>query len=352
MIAALVPIASRAPIGATVVGLDTGNPQMRLVIAVLMASAILALALALLLMSGDQRSGLEKRLTGFGLDEPEDGPDPLAAPRDQQLAETRFMQEMVGFTGRLADRVGLLNRVEDKLEQADLPLRPPEAIFFYLAGVFVVLLGALLLLPLGAAIVFSLVASIVPIGWLEFRRKRRVRRFETQLPDVLNLLAGSMRAGFSFSQGLEAVADEASEPSRRELQRVFAESRLGRPIEDALEESANRMHSVDLIWSVMAIRVQREVGGNLAELLDTVARTMTERERLKQEIFSLTAEGRLSAWILGVFPVAFAGVLFMVQPNYMRVLFESPIGMMAVVASAVLAGFGFVWLRKLMRVEV
>jgi tight adherence protein B len=332
---------------------DAGDPTMRLVIAVLMAAAILALALALLLISGDNRSGLEKRLTGYGAEATEDEPDPLGTPRgDPQLAETRFMQEMVGFTGRMAERVGMLNRVEDKLEQADLPLRPPEAIFFYLAGVFFVLVAALLLFPLPIALILALIAVIGPLGWLEFRRKSRLRKFEQQLPDVLNLLAGSMRAGFSFSQGLEAVADEASEPSRRELQRAFAESRLGRPIEDALEDSANRMKSVDLMWAVMAIRIQREVGGNLAELLDTVAHTMTDRERLKREIFSLTAEGRLSAWILGIFPPAFALVLYMIQPDYMKVLFEDPIGIMALCVSAVMAGIGFVWLRKMMAIEV
>jgi tight adherence protein B len=337
----------------SVLAVDTGDPTTRIVIAVLMAAAVLALALAVLLISGDNRSGLEKRLTGFGLDAPPDEPDPLAPQRgDQQLAETRLMQEMVGFTGRMAERVGILNRVEDKLEQADLPLRPPEAIFFYLAGMFIVLVGGLLLLAPPIALILVIVAAILPFAWLEFRRKSRLRKFEEQLPDVLNLLAGSMRAGFSFAQGLEAVADEASEPSRRELQRVFAESRLGRPIEDALEESANRMHSVDLMWAVMAIRIQREVGGNLAELLDTVAHTMTDRERLKREILSLTAEGRLSAWILGVFPPGFALVLYMIQPDYMKVLFDSSIGIMALGISAVMAGIGFVWLRKMMAIEV
>ena len=107
---------------------------------------------------------------------------------------------------------------------------------------------------------------------LHRRRKKRLREFQVQLPDTLNLLSGSMRAGFSFAQGLESVANEATQPTRRELQRVFTESRLGRPIEDALEDSANRMSSIDLMWAVMAIRIQREVGGNLAELLDTVVR--------------------------------------------------------------------------------
>jgi tight adherence protein B len=329
---------------------DSGDPTTRLVVAVLMAAAILALVLAFMLMTGDQRSGLEKRLTGFGA--PEDVPDDATPRGDQQLAETRLMQEMVGLTGRMAERVGVLNRVEDKLEQADVPLRPPEAIFFYGAGLFVVFCASFLLLAPISALLLTAIAAVAPFLVLEFRRKSRLRKFERQLPDTLNLLAGSMRAGFSFAQGLEAVADEASEPSRRELQRVFTESRLGRPIEDSLEESANRMHSVDLMWAVMAIRIQREVGGNLAELLDTVARTMTERERLKGEILSLTAEGRMSAWVLGVFPPLFAVVLYVIQPDYMSLLFSSALGIMAVGVSAVMACFGFFWLRKIMTIEV
>jgi tight adherence protein B len=338
----------------SLISVTSGDPVFRFVMAILMAAAILAFAMAVLLISGDKRSELEKRLTGFSGDEA--GPDPNTpapgARADRQLTETRLMEEMVGFTGRLADRVGLLQRVEDKLVQADLPLRPPEAIFFYLAGVFVVLVGSALVFGVAAAFVFTMLASVIPVAWLTIKAKRRLRSFEAMLPDVLNLLSGSMRAGFSFAQGLEAVAEEASEPARRELQRVFAESRLGRPIEDALEDSANRMHSVDLMWAVMAIRIQREVGGNLAELLDTVARTMTERERMKREIFALTAEGRLSAIIMGIFPPAFAGILFLIQPKYMSMLFASTLGVMAVIGSAIMAFFGFLWLRKIIAIEV
>ena len=335
---------------AVALAVDTGSPGLRILVAVLMAAAVLALALAMLLMTGDQRSGLERRLTGFGVAE---GIDTDAMLHDeQQLAESRVMQAMVGLTGRMADRVGLLNRVEDKLEQADVPLRPPEAVFFYGAGVLFVFAGSFLLFGPPGALIFGAITAVAPFLVLEFRRKGRLRKFEVQLPDTLNLLAGSMRAGFSFAQGLEAVADEASEPSRGELQRVFAESRLGRPLEDSLEEAANRMQSVDLTWAVMAIRIQREVGGNLAELLDTVARTMTERERMKGEILALTAEGRMSAWVLGVFPPVFAVILYVVQPVYMSLLLSSPIGVMAVVVSAVMACFGFAWLRKIMKIEV
>jgi tight adherence protein B len=323
-----------------------GTAAVPVVAAFLIAGAVFALAMTLLTMDGDRRSDLEKRLTGFTSDGAGTEVD------GENEGETSLVQDMVSLTGRMAERIGVLNRVEDKLEQADLPLRPPEALFLYLAIVMVVLLGAVLIVgPLGALIATAL-AIIGPVLYLEMRRKKRLRKFETQLPDVLNLLSGSMRAGFSFAQGLEAVAEEASEPAKRELQRVYAESRLGRPIEDALEDSADRMQSIDLVWAVMAIRIQREVGGNLAELLDTVAETMTERERLRHEIIALTAEGRLSAWVLGVFPPAFAVILYLIQPDYMSTLFNSSIGVMAVVASAVMAGFGFLWLRKIMAIEV
>jgi len=323
-----------------------GTAAVPVVAAFFIAGAVFALAMTLLTMDGDRRSDLEKRLTGFTND------DAGVEADGEHDGESSLVQDMVSLTGRMAERIGILNRVEDKLEQADLPLRPPEALFLYLAIIMIVLLGSVLIVGALGALIATALAVIGPVLYLEMRRKKRLRKFETQLPDVLNLLAGSMRAGFSFAQGLEAVAEEASEPAKRELQRVYAESRLGRPIEDALEDSADRMQSIDLVWAVMAIRIQREVGGNLAELLDTVAETMTERERLRHEIIALTAEGRLSAWVLGVFPPAFAVILYLIQPDYMSTLFNDTLGVMAVVASAVMAGFGFLWLRKIMAIEV
>ncbi|HEX9506560.1 MAG TPA: type II secretion system F family protein [Acidimicrobiia bacterium] len=332
-----------------------GNSPAKLIFALLVAAGVLGLGLAIVLMSGDKRGKIEQRL-GELMHDPkeasEDDPDDPFVPRDQALAETAVLQRMVGITGRLADRAGLLSRTEDALEQADLPLRPPEALFFYFAGLFVVGLLGLLVLPIPMALILAAMAAVIPIVMLHRRRKGRLRQFQEQLPATLSLLSGSMRAGFSFAQGLESVANEATQPTRRELQRVFTESRLGRPVEDALEESANRMTSVDLMWAVMAIRIQREVGGNLAELLDTVADTMTQRERLRLEIKSLTAEARFSGWILGIFPVAFAGILFLVQPDYMGVLFQESIGIMAVIASAVMTFIGAIWLRKLLQIEV
>lgn len=325
----------------------------KIVFAGLLSAAVLAFALALLLMSPSRRGGLEARLGELTPAAYEAVPEPVPHQRaDQGFAETAVLKRMVGITGRLADRAGLLSRTEDALEQADLPLRPPEAIFFYAIGVLLVGALGVLLFPVGLALILTGAGAVVPIALLHRRRTKRLREFQGQLPETLNLLAGSMRAGFSFAQGLESVANEAAEPTRRELQRVFTESRLGRPIEDALEDSANRMASVDLMWAVMAIRIQREVGGNLAELLDTVADTMTQRERLRHEIKALTAEGRFSGWILGVFPIGFAGILYIVQPDYISELFRSSVGIMAIIASAVMTFFGFLWLRKILAIEV
>lgn len=320
-----------------------------LIASAVIALAVFVLAMTLLSMDHSTQSDLEKRLTGYAGSEYD---AEQAAAAEALDGETGLMQDMFSLTGRMAERMGVLNRVEDKLEQADLPLRPPEALFVYIAIiVFTFVVSVFMFGPLIGLIV-TVFAIISPPMYLEMRRKKRLRKFETQLPDVLNLLSGSMRAGFSFAQGLEAVAEEASEPAKRELQRAYAESRLGRPIEDALEDSAGRMHSIDLMWAVMAIRIQREVGGNLAELLDTVATTMTERERLRHEVLALTAEGRMSAWVLGIFPPAFAVILYMIQPDYMSTLFHNTIGIMAVVVSAIMAGLGFLWLRKIMAIEV
>jgi len=338
-----------------VIAATTDGPA-KLAFALLVAAGVLGLGLALVLMSGDKRGKIERRL-GDVLQEPrtlvgDEEDDEFVPKGDPALAETALMQRMVGITGRLADRAGLLTRTEDALEQADLPLRPPEALFFYFAGLFVVGMLGLLVLPIPMALALALVAGIGPVITLHRRRGKRLRDFQMQLPATLNLLSGSMRAGFSFAQGLESVANEATQPTRRELQRVFTESRLGRPIEDALEDSAQRMTSVDLMWAVMAIRIQREVGGNLAELLDTVADTMTQRERLRLEIKALTAEGRFSGWILGLFPVAFAGVLYLIQPDYMGALFDESIGIIAIIVCPIMTFVGFIWLRKILQIEV
>jgi tight adherence protein B len=199
---------------------------------------------------------------------------------------------------------------------------------------------------------FVIIVAVTPIGALKFLTRRRLKAFEDQLPDTLNLLSGSLRSGYSFMQGVEAVAQETTDPMARELRRVLAEARLGRPLEDALSDVATRMKSRDFEWSVLAIRIQREVGGNLAELLQTVADTMIQRGRLRGEVKALTAEGRLSAIIMGLMPLAIGGFLFMSNPEYIGELFAGAIGWGMVVASVVAGLAGFAWLQKIIKIEV
>jgi len=258
----------------------------------------------------------------------------------------------VDFTERVAGRAGVLQKVELLLQQADLPLRPAELLFY--APVFAVMafVVAALLFDVSVAFVVGGLVAAAPIAWVMRKRDARMKEFERQLPDTLQLLSGAMRAGFSFMQGMETVANESTGAMRRELQRVFTEARLGRPIEEALDETSERMQSKDLEWAVMAIRIQREVGGNLAALLDTVADTMTKRERLRREIRTLTAEGRFSGIIVSLFPVVFGLFLFTTNRSYLNVLFSETMGIVAVAAAAGASAIGWFWIRKIMRIEV
>jgi tight adherence protein B len=256
------------------------------------------------------------------------------------------------MTGRFAERTGILARAELMLQQADLPLRPAEMLFYIPTFAIMAFVITALISDLLTAIIVGVVVLVGPVVYARYRCTARLKEFERQLPDTLQLLAGAMRAGFSFMQGLETVANESQGAMRRELQRVFTEVRLGRTIEDALDETAERMQSRDLSWAVMAIRIQREVGGNLAELLDTVAETMTARERLRREVQTLTAEGRLSSVVVSLFPPVFGAFLFMTRREYMRVLWSQSAGIIAMVVAGVAWTIGWFWLRKLVKIEV
>lgn len=259
---------------------------------------------------------------------------------------------VVRLISRVAPRSSLLTRLETFLDQADVPLRPEEALCLYAASLVVAAGGSVWLTSRPTTgLLLALAVAAVPVVSLRMRRRRRLRAFDAQLPDTLTLLAGALRAGHSFVQALDVVARETAEPAAGELRRALAHARLGRPLEDTLAESASRMESRDLEWVVLATGIQREVGGNLAELLQTVSETIVQRERLRREVRTLTAEGRLSAIIMGLLPVGLAAFLSATSPDYLGVLFSSPVGWGLVVGGIVLECAGFAWLRKIVKVE-
>ena len=262
------------------------------------------------------------------------------------------MRRAVEATARAAGGMSVLDQLEGKLEQADVKLKAQEFVIFYGAGVALPTLLALVAGGPLIALAALLILALLPIAVLNQLASRRQKSFTDQLPDALQLLASSLRAGYSLAQGLEAVAAEIDDPMGRELRRVVLESRLGRDLEVALDDTAKRMQSPDFDWVVIAIRIQREVGGNLAELLSSVAETMVSRERLRREVSALTAEGRLSAIIVGALPVVVGAALYVLNPGYLVPLFASTIGKAMILGGVVFTVVGFAWMRKVITIDV
>jgi tight adherence protein B len=312
------------------------------------------LAYGVILIATRERSTLETALQPYSGDE-EAGDNYTADVENEHsmLGDSAFMQRAIGITARFAEERGILARVERMMEQADLPLRAAEALFIYFAGVVVLtLLAGIITRSIFVFVATAVVTGLIPPAILRFLASQRKRKFQTQLPDMLQLMAGSLRAGYSLLQGVEAVAQEVDEPMGGELRRVLAEARLGRVLEDALDEMAGRLDSRDFAWAVMAIRIQREVGGNLAELLSTVAETMIARERLRREVRALTAEGRISAIVLALLPIGLGVVMYSINREYMNVLLHDGFGQVLLIGAGLLAGVGFYWMKKTIEIDI
>ncbi len=268
-----------------------------------------------------------------------------------KLADSEIIKKAVASTAKMAQERGLLQFTQARLEQADLPLRPAEALFFTGVLSVVAMIIGLVVGKLIGLVIAGMVFLYLPFAVTGFLAKRRKKKFTGQLPDTLQLLAGSMRAGYSLVQGLDAVSKQAEAPMGTELQRAMAEARLGRPIDEALQDVSDRMGSDDFEWAVMAIKIQRDVGGNLAELLMTVSETMIARERLRREVAGLTAEGRMSAIILVGLPPGVGLLVMLFNPAYMQPMIGNFLGQMALVGAAVLMGIGWFVMQKLMEIE-
>ena len=244
--------------------------------------------------------------------------------------------------------------LENRLQTAGVPLRSSEwvvlhALIAVLTGLAFALLSGV---SLGMTLFGLLLGAAGPWLFLSIKASRRQQKFYEQLPDTMQMLAGSLAAGYSLPQGLDAVARDAGGPMGQEIQRALTESRLGVEIEESLQAVATRMQSKDFGWVVMAIAMNRQVGGNLADVLRTVAATLRERERLRRQVKALSAEGKLSAWVLGLLPFGLIGYMAMVNPEYIGLLFSSVIGWMFILGGTVAMAIGLFWMSKLVRIEV
>ena len=207
-------------------------------------------------------------------------------------------------------------------------------------------------LPILLALLFAVGCGALPGGYLSWLRYQRFARFERQLPETLELISRSLRAGHAFSVGLKLVGEEMSDPVGIEFKRVFDEVSMGVALPQALQNMTERLDSVDLRIFVTSVLVQRETGGNLAEIIDSLAGLIRQRFELQLRVKALSAEGRFSAVILLALPLVIAGVLFKMNPDYLMTLFTDPMGQKMVMVGSVLMVAGAVIMKRMVAIKV
>lgn len=245
-----------------------------------------------------------------------------------------------------------LEAAETELDQADIPLRAEELVVVQLAAVLLLPLAALQFLGSPVLAVFlAVTGAIAPLLLVKGSKMRRKGKFNDQLGDALGLMSNSLRAGFSLLQTLDSLQQEMPPPLGSEFNRALLEMRYGTPTEEALLNLARRVQSEDMDLIVIAISIQRQVGGNLAEVLDNITHTIKERVRIKGEVRTLTAQGRISGTVIALLPLALTAFLMFINPSYLLTLFDHPLGV-PLTGGAVFSGLlGAVLIRRIVNIE-
>ena len=237
--------------------------------------------------------------------------------------------------------------------QADSPITPTT--FFLISsgcgavGVLIAILGRS---PVPLYPVAALIAASFPLGWLLFRRRRRFRKFASQLPDSLELIARALRSGHSLASGLHVVVEEMPDPISTEFAMCYEEQNLGVPIEQALKSLHKRMPNMDFKFFATAVAIQRQSGGDLAEILDKIGHIVRERFRILGQVQALTGEGRISGVVLMALPIALFFAVYYLNPDYVMLLFTDELGRKMVAAAAVLQVLGAIAIKKIVAIKV
>jgi tight adherence protein B len=295
-----------------------------------------------------------------------------SSSKDAAATGSGGLQEMIASSVALAQ----LNRVVEQrdfganlardIARADLKIKVSEFLMIWAAAIvgipILLLLFSFGIKGLGNPIVLligALVGFMLPRFWLGRRKAGRLSAFNKQLPDTITLLANALRAGSSFLQAIELVVRESRPPVSTEFSRVIREVNLGLPFEQALENMVRRVRSDDLELMATAISIQHTVGGNLAEILDSIAYTIRERVRIQGEIRTLTAQQRLSGYVVGFLPIGLAGFLFVAAPSFMDPMFRNPpevlglpAGVIVLIFGGIMMFIGFMFIRRIVDIEV
>jgi tight adherence protein B len=243
--------------------------------------------------------------------------------------------------------------IEMRLQQAGVPLKPEEYVMFqwisfaFFAGFFYLLKDSIIVLIFGA--VFGI---MLPKLILKSRKKKRLQQFNVYLPEMITTLVNALRAGFSFLQALKNAAEEAPSPIKEELEITLREMQFGVSVEESLNRLHERMPSDDLDLMIQAILIQRQVGGNLAVVLEKNVHTIRERIKIQGQIKTLTAQGKMSGTVVALLPLGLSGMLSLVNPGYMTPLFTNPIGIALLCIAAISMLIGFLLITKITTIEV
>lgn len=258
-----------------------------------------------------------------------------------------------GAFGRVIPRRNYLNKKKKKLVQAAVLMKPEEFLgVSIICALMISLLVYLYTKSIVMLIIFLIIGFFIPELVLERKKSVRLSKLNSQLPEALNIIANGVRAGFSFTQALGTVTKEISGPISYEFNKVLRDNILGKPLEESLTNMSERVGDEDLDMAVTALIIQRQVGGNLAEVLDSISSTIRERVKLKRNVKTLTAQGRVSAVIVSILPFAMAAALSVLSPGYLNVLFTSFIGKIMVVFGITFEIIGIFILIKLVDVKV
>ncbi len=268
-------------------------------------------------------------------------------PNPQNLMAL-FQQASKIFAGK-----SYTKKMEAELSMADIPLRGEE---FFLANLLAALLpgilGLLIFNDLGAGMILGVLGFLFPRLLVGRAKRKRITKFNEQIGEALSVMSNSLRAGFSFLQTMEMVSREMSPPIGDEFGRCLREINLGTPTEQSLVNLGQRIASDDLDLVVTAVLIQRQVGGNLAEVLDSISHTIRERIRIKGEIKTLTAQGRLSGMVIGAMPLVLGILLYLMSPDYIGTLFKSNTGWGLVIAGIISQIIGIAAINKVVNIEV
>ncbi len=202
------------------------------------------------------------------------------------------------------------------------------------------------------AIPVAMLGAFIPYFWMRRRRTRRLYAFESELPEAIDLLGRAIRAGHPLSSGMKMVADETGEPISGEFRRTFEENRFGVPFEDAIQELSDRVDIVDVRILVTAILIQREVGGNLAEVLDNLSSVIRARFTIRRQLRVYTAQGRMSGYVLALLPIVVGTLIYLLNPQYGTLMFTHPMGRLMLGGAVVMQLIGFLWIRKIINIDI